>query len=261
MPRVPRRARAPPPGRSRGHPITVTIPTQESARPSDLARNPLSATPAPFQAVFTRGSVLRHVLVMTGTGTVGILAVFVVDLLSLLYVSRLQQTDLTAAVGYATQVLFYPVSINIGLTIALTALMARALGAGDRERARRLAASGLTHAALLSLIVTIGVLAFTRPILAGLGAQGAVAATAAAFLRITLPANVPFALGMGLSGVLRAVGDARRAMYVTLAGGIVTGILDPILIFGLHMGVYGAAMSTISWDARGSPPCWTTSGP
>lgn len=195
--------------------------------------------------MFTRGSVLRHVLVMTGTGTVGILAVFVVDLLSLLYVSRLQQTDLTAAVGYATQVLFYPVSINIGLTIALTALMARALGAGDRERARRLAASGLTHAALLSLGVTIGVLAFTPPILAGLGAQGTVAATAAAFLRITLPANVPFALGMGLSGVLRAVGDARRAMYVTLAGGIITGILDPILIFGLHMGVYGAAASTV----------------
>jgi len=50
---------------------------------------------------------------------------------------------------------------------------------------------------------------------------------------------------MVLSGVLRATGDARRAMYVTLAGGIVTGIIDPILIFGLHFGVYGAAMSTV----------------
>lgn len=200
---------------------------------------------APFHAVFTRGSIFRHVLVMTGTGTVGVLAIFVVDLLSLLYVSRLQQTDLTAAVGYATQVLFYPVSINIGLTIAVTALMARALGAGERERARRLAASGLAHATLISMIVAVAALAFTRPILAGLGAQGTVAATAAAFLRITLPANVPFALGMGLSGVLRAAGDARRAMYVTLAGGIVTGIIDPILIFGLHMGVYGAAASTV----------------
>ena len=249
MPRV-RTARAVrsgplPPVLHEGRPIAITVPSQGSADASGLPRDPLESAVAPFQAVFTRGSVLRHVLVMTGTGTVGILAVFLVDLLSLLYVSRLQQTDLTAAVGYATQVLFYPVSINIGLTIALTALVARALGAGDRERARRLAASGLAHATLLSLIVTVAALAFTRPILAGLGAGGAVASTAAAFLRITLPANVPFALGMGLSGVLRAAGDARRAMYVTLAGGIVTGIIDPILIFGLHMGVYGAAASTV----------------
>ena len=50
---------------------------------------------------------------------------------------------------------------------------------------------------------------------------------------------------MVLSGVLRATGDARRAMYVTLIGAVVTGIVDPILIFGLHFGVYGAAISTV----------------
>ena len=52
-------------------------------------------------------------------------------------------------------------------------------------------------------------------------------AVASNFLAITLPANVPMALGMAMSGVLRAVGDARRAMYVTLLGAIVTAILDP----------------------------------
>jgi Na+-driven multidrug efflux pump len=47
---------------------------------------------------------------------------------------------------------------------------------------------------------------------------------------------------MGFSGLLRAVGDANRSMYVTLAGGIVTAIVDPILIFGLGLGVHGAAI-------------------
>jgi len=44
---------------------------------------------------------------------------------------------------------------------------------------------------------------------------------------------------------LRAVGDARRAMYVTLSAGIATAFLDPLLIFGLGLGVYGAAWATV----------------
>ncbi len=204
-----------------------------------------TAAPPAFRAKFIEGSILRHVLVMTGTSTVGVIAIFVVDFLSLLYVSRLQQTDLTAAVGFATQVLFYPVSINIGLTIAVTALVARSLGAGDRPKARRIAGAGLVHACLFSALVSLAAVIFVRPILTTLGAEGATRDVAERFLQITLPANIPFAAGIVLSGILRATGDARRAMYVTLAGGIITGIVDPILIFGLHFGVYGAAMSTV----------------
>jgi len=76
-------------------------------------------------------------------------------------------------------------------------------------------------------------------------ASGEPLRVASTFLAITLPANVPMALGMALSGVLRAVGDARRAMYVTLSGAIVTAILDPTLIYGLGLGVYGAAWATV----------------
>jgi Na+-driven multidrug efflux pump len=50
---------------------------------------------------------------------------------------------------------------------------------------------------------------------------------------------------MALSGVLRAVGDAKRAMYTTLFGAVATSIADPLLIFGLGLGVNGAAYATI----------------
>lgn len=220
------------------------------AATSDVAG--ITAGPAPADpmtaagsGVFTRGSVVRHVLVMTGTATVGIMAIFVVDLLSLLYVARLGRTALTAGVGYASQVLFYPVAVNIGLAIGVTALVSRALGAGDVSRARRLAASGLTYAALLSGLVAAGLLPMAGAAVRLLGATGEPADVATRFLWITLPANVPFALGMVLSGVLRAAGDARRAMYVTLIGAVVTGIIDPILIFGLGLGADGAALSTV----------------
>lgn len=203
-----------------------------------------SDTLAP-RAVFTEGSTMRHVLVMTAAASVGLMSIFVVDLLSLLYVSRLGDPSLTAAVGFATQVLFFSVSINIGLSIAIGALTARAIGAGDRPAARRLAASGLVHVFVLAAVVTCGALPFRRDILVLFGASGEALEVAATYLAITLPATIFLGLGMALAGVLRAVGDARRAMFVTLSGAIVTAIFDPIFIFGLGLGVNGAAIVTI----------------
>ena len=198
-----------------------------------------------FKARFTRGSVLRHVIVMTATGAVGTLSIFVVDLLSLIYVSRLGSTELKAAAGFATQVLVYPVAVNIGLAIAVTAAVSRALGADHRARARRITASGLLIAALISAAVTLAAFIGADPLLRLFGARGDTLAIAERFLLIALPGNVPLALGMALSGVLRAVGDARRAMLVTLSGGLVVAALDPVLIFGLHLGIEGAAISTL----------------
>jgi putative MATE family efflux protein len=189
---------------------------------------------------------MRHVAVMTATGSIGLMAIFFVDLLSLFYVSRLGDQTLKAAVGYSSQVLFLAMSVNIGLTIAVAATVSRALGAGDRPRARRLAASGLSIAAIFATIIGAGLFAYRGPILEyGLHAQGRAGEIAFHFLAITLPANVPMALGMALSGVLRATGDARRAMYVTLVGGAVTAVTDPLLIFGFGLGVYGAAWATV----------------
>ena len=98
--------------------------------------------------VFTQGSLMRHVAVMTATGAIGLMAVFAVDLLSLFWVSKLGDQAFKAAVGYVGLTTFFVMSINIGLTIAASATVSRALGAGDRPRARRLAASALTITAV-----------------------------------------------------------------------------------------------------------------
>ena len=197
------------------------------------------------RAVFTEGSILKHVLVMTATGSIGLVAIFFVDLLSLLYVSWLHDEKLTAGVGFATQILFFFISINIGLSIAIGALVARALGAGDRAGAQRLAASGLVQSCIIAAATSLLAIPFRGDLLALLGARGEALAVADHFLLITLPSNVLLAAGMALSGVLRAVGDARRAMYTTLFGAVATSIADPILIFGLGLGVNGAAYATI----------------
>ncbi len=208
----------------------------------------MTAAPVPIleAPVFTTGSLMRHVAVMTATGSIGLIAIFAVDVLSLFWVSRLGDPSYKAAVGYASQASFVLMSVNIGLTIAISATVSRALGAGDRPLARRLAASGLVIAALMSLAAAMAMWWFRDAFLARvMHAQGPAADVASGLLAIILPANVPMGVGMALSGVLRACGDARRAMYVTLAGGIVTAFVDPLLIFGLGLGVYGAGWATL----------------
>ncbi len=195
--------------------------------------------------VFTEGSTLRHVLVMTASGSAGIIALFVVDLLSLLYVSWLGDPAKTAGVGLATQVLFVAMSVNIGLSIGVTAVVARAIGAGRRVDARRLASSGLVHATVVGALVSIPIFVWRDAVLEAFGAAGEARAIADSFLAITAPANALMALGMALQGLLRALGDARRSMYVTLFGALATAALDPLLIFGLNLGPDGAAISTV----------------
>ena len=76
-------------------------------------------------------------------------------------------------------------------------------------------------------------------------ASGRAREIASGVLAITVPSNVAMGLGLSLSGILRSAGDARRAMWVTLAGGFVTAITDPLFIFGFGLGVYGAAWAIV----------------
>jgi putative MATE family efflux protein len=218
------------------------MPGKRNAR--QKGNRPLNKGPIP-RAVFTEGSTMRHVIVMTAATSAGLMSIFAVDLLSLLYISWLGDPKLTAAVGFASQVLFFSVSINIGISIAIGALVSRAHGKGDSAGARRLAASGLVHVFLIAALVSCIAWPFRREILTLIGARGMALDVASTYLAITLPATVLLGLGMALASILRAVGDARRSMYVTLAGAVATALLDPVFIFGLGLGVTGAAIVTL----------------
>ncbi|MGH1570209.1 MATE family efflux transporter [Methylobacterium sp. P31] len=198
---------------------------------------------APEPGRFVTGSILWHVVVMAATGSVGLMAIFVVDLLSLFYVSRLGDPNLTAAIGFAGIVQFFATAVNIGLMIAAGALVGRAVGACDPAAARRFATSALALGSLAAALIAVLIALLMDPLLALIGARGEALRAAALFLHITLPSNVLLAAGMLFTGLLRAVGAARQAMLVTLAGALVTAFLDPLLIFGAGLGLEGAAIT------------------
>ena len=74
---------------------------------------------------------MRHVAVMSATASIGLIAMFVVDFVDMIFISMLGNAALAAAIGYAGSILFFTTSFGIGIPIAAGALVARALGSGD----------------------------------------------------------------------------------------------------------------------------------
>lgn len=197
------------------------------------------------QAVFLKGSLMRHVSVMSFTASVGLMALFAVDFIDMIFISMLGNDALAAAVGYAGAILFFTNSINIGLSIAAGSLVARSIGAGNSEDAREYATSVAALGVVIGILVPILALNHLETLLELIGAEGEAKRLAIRYMTIILPTMPLMSVAMVSMAVLRAHGDAKRSMLATLYGGIVNAILDPILIFGVGLGLDGAAIASV----------------
>lgn len=205
----------------------------------------MSSAQGERRAPFVVGSTMRHVVVMTLTGAVGLMALFAVDLVDLFFLSMLNQTAVTAAIGYAGTVVFTNLSVAIGSGIAAAALVARNVGAGDMNRARQYATSALMFSLAVSAVITIAINLGSGGFLALLGASGEAKRLAQLFIWTMTPGYILISGAICCSFILRGLGDARRAMYITLSAAIVTACMDPIFIFWLGWGIQGAAAATV----------------
>ncbi len=88
------------------------------------------------QAKFLEGNLFRHITVMSLTASVGLMAVFLVDFVDMIFISMLGKAELAAAVGYAGAILFFTTSFGIGMAIAAGALGGACAGAGRRRHWR-----------------------------------------------------------------------------------------------------------------------------
>ncbi len=192
---------------------------------------------------FLTGPTMGHVVRMTLTGAAGITFVFLVDAANLFWISWLGQPVLMAAIGFAFAIQFFTVSIGVGMMIACTALVARSIGRGEHELARAQGAAGLLVTFVVQCITAGLIVLFRVPLLELLGAEGETMRHAARYLALSIPSLTIMAVGLCGSAVLRAHGDGRRAMFVTLFSGAVMMIIDPLLIYVAGWGLDGAALS------------------
>jgi len=164
----------------------------------------------------------------------------------MIFISMLGNDALAAAIGYAGTILFFTTSISIGLSIAAGALVARSIGAGNEKDTREYATSVLMIGLIVAVLVVGVVFTFQGALLELLGATGEVKTLARSYLSIILPSMPILMAAMMFGAVLRAHGDAKRAMYTTLFGGVVNAVLDPLFIFGFGWGLEGAALASVA---------------
>lgn len=163
------------------------------------------------------------------------------------FVSRLG-TDAIAAVGITEALITVLYAVAVGLGMGVTAMVARRIGAKEREAAARVTGQAIWLGAGLSLLIGIPGSFYAADMLRLMGASTSVVETGTGFAAVLLGGSASIIYLFVLNAAFRGAGDASVALRsLWLANGI-NIILDPCLIFGLgpfpEMGVTGAAVAT-----------------
>lgn len=194
-------------------------------------------------AKFVEGNLFRHLSVMALSSSIGLIAVFVVDLINMVYISWLHDHVLTAALGYAGAVIFFTTSFGIGLSIGVSALVSQAIGQRDPVLARERVTEGLVLGLALGTLFSALVFIFLPQIVSLLGATGRTARDTLLFLQLYTASQPLLIVAIICAAVLRSHGEARKAMMVTVWGAVALAALDPVLILWANWGLTGAALA------------------
>ncbi len=131
------------------------------------------------------------------------------------------------------------------------------LGRGDRDRAEKILGNSVAMLAVFAVVLTAGFYLFKTPLLYLFGASDATIIYAQDYLNIYLAGTVFVMAYQGLNMYISCQGHARTAMVSVLIGAVLNIGLDPLFIFGLGIGIQGAALATII--SQGVSAVWVVS--
>lgn len=192
--------------------------------------------------------VWRALLGLAGPMVFGIVAVLSISVADTFYVSRLG-TEPLAALSFTFPVTLTVASFSLGLGAGASSVVSRAVGAGNRDDARRLATDALVLALILvTLISALGFLS-ARPLFALLGAEGEILDMIVRYMQIWY-VSVPFlVVPMVVNAVIRAVGDSFWPSLTMVLAALINIAITPFLIYGWlglpALDVAGAAWGTL----------------
>ena len=129
--------------------------------------------------------------------------------------------------------------------VGASSLLAIYLGEKDYEKANRVLGNVIVMNIILSAVVMIAGLVWLDPILLAFGASEDTLGYAHDYMEIILYGNILTHIYFGLNAMLRSAGHPRFSMTATIVAVVINIILDPIFIFGMDMGVKGAALATV----------------
>ena len=119
------------------------------------------------------------------------------------------------------------------------------MGKKDNDTAERILGNCFTAQIIISAVLTMVLLIWNRDLLLAFGASENTIDYAVAYMNIYAFGTVFVQITLGMNLFITAQGFAKTGMLSVLLGAVTNIILDPVFIFGFHMGVRGAALATI----------------
>lgn len=196
---------------------------------------------------FSKGPVWKCIIAQALPLTIAQLVQLLYNVVDRIYIGHLGDGNSIALTGVG---LTFPV---VTLIMAFTALFGNggvplfsmARGAGDEEEAGKILGNSYGLLLVSSVVLTIIGYLFCKPILFAFGASEESFIYAKQYLDIYLIGTIFSMSATGLNGYINAQGFPKIGMLSVIIGAVSNIILDPIFIFGLNMGVSGAALATI----------------
>ncbi len=171
----------------------------------------------------------------------------VTQIISMILVGHLGAGAVTS-IGISTQPLNMFLGVFHGIAVAVTALVARSFGAGQRKEASKAAAQGVTLAAIIASCATVLIVTQARRMVVWMGAEPDVVGEATQYLLVMAPGLFFLWVSTVVTGALRGAGDNRTPMKINMTISLMSFVGNLILVYGLlgfpAMGVLGAGIAT-----------------
>ena len=164
-----------------------------------------------------------------------------------IYIGHIPEVGPYAISGLAVTFPLMNISIALGTLVGVGAmtLISILLGQKNYEAAGKVLSNTLTLNVIIGIVFTVVALIFLDPILYFFGASDKTIPFARDYMTIIILGNTFSHLMHGFNGIIRSSGHPKTAMGLTLFTVIFNAILDPVFIFGLKMGISGAALATV----------------
>lgn len=202
--------------------------------------------------VFSNMPVPKAVMKNALPAMAAMLMVLVYNLADTFFIGQTHNALLVAAVSLATPVYLIFMSLGTLFGIGGTSVISRALGEGNKEKARKSCAFCFWGCVFVGILLAALILIFIDSILNLIGASADTYEYAKSYLSIIVFAG-PFVLISNCYGnVVRTEGESGKAMLGLLLGNLVNVILDPIFILALGLDIKGAAIATVIGNIVGA---------
>lgn len=190
------------------------------------------------------GSLLKRYAI---PGIIAMTASSLYNMVDSIFIGHIPEVGAYAISGLAITFPIMNLSAAIGTLVGVGAatMISMLLGQQNYSTANKVLANVMTLNTIFGLAFGLGVLAFLDPVLMFFGASEATLPYARDYMTYILLGNVVTHLYLGLNSLIRASGNPKTAMGLTLFTVISNTILDPIFIFTFGMGIKGAAIATI----------------